>query len=382
MVGGTGLKHWYAILKWSALLLAFAIVAILLWIRRSHSASIVSTLTALDRVNFYQEDYLSKKDVWNTEETTIPIFSGLTILRHGQNTLTTSRTPKGKVNEQWMIGGEDTGYYPDDNCAVRFRSSDDGMEPPPMDLKEFGRLTGMGPAQESKGETWHGRAANRFEWEKAVDRQYGQVEQGTTTLFVDASTFLPLEWTTKEKMHTTSSQFDYAPADSRGFSITLPKGTPLYDLDEQRAELQRRVAIPMAEAKVGGKTIALRALVVDRYGDLRAWTTGGAGAPAGTNHLVRADGLKSVLPERRAPALAGPRVRPRVFKGLQLSVHDQLFARNTVFPPRITVRVPVWSETQESPIGWAVFPNVAPVKTWSVSFLTELGRSDIFYSHD
>ena len=56
----------------------------------------------------------------------------------------------------------------------------------------------------------------------------------------------------------------------------------------------------------------------------------------------------------------------------------QSFGLKTVFPSRITVRIPVWGEAGDSPIGWAVFKDVKPMVTGSTGMLTSPTNIDLF----
>jgi hypothetical protein len=73
-----------------------------------------------------------------------------------------------------------------------------------------------------------------------------------------------------------------------------------------------------------------------------------------------------------------PKPKPEDFEGLHLVKETQALPHNTIFPERLTIRLPIWDKAKASPVGWAVFENVKPVVTGDTTRLMWPMNIDIF----
>ncbi len=388
-------------LRWSATALAGAtMLAVLVWPTNSHAGSLEKSIAALDATPFYKQHMinLDAKGQINGE---------YTAWRRGEEThLIWSKMPdiSGAIlqndQEYWWLHREFTIYQRKDGYAIRYQQKGKSRGiVGPIDVKQLIAQDGKGGVKKFDGENWHGRTVIRYELSTGPwkDGQGILRDSATTTMIVDPDTNLPLEMKfNNDGFGSVLCEFEYPPFDPMKLAVSLPANVPIYDLDDQRAELKSQVMTPIADTRVAGKTIALRGLVVDHEGIVDAWTTGGAPRPFPrpmiAGEYLKVDGFTGYVPdfglyEKAATGTVTtkdigtwmpPQPQPERFHGLALIKERQSFGLKTVFPSRITVRIPIWGMTGDSPIGWAVFKDVKPMVTGSTGTLTSPMNVDLF----
>jgi len=383
------------ILRWSAPVLAcVAVGAALLWPTNSLATGLARTLSAFDAIKFHKQHQVCTNelgqqtlmsDIWTYGADYHMRTSG------ASNGLPYPIAPQ----DLWLVHGVLTNYLPKNGYASRHRINRTGTLGFSIDFKTIIKTNGHGGVKEYDNQKWHDQSVIRFALNTGPFKDGAGVTQSVnTTLLVDAKSYLPLEvFSHFPGQGTSVIDFEYPQFDPRLIAVNVPDGVPIYDLDVQREEIKERSMTPISTAHVAGRTITLRTLVVDHSGVLAAWISGGAPRPSTARELLRVDGLTLLEPTEepgsptwdssgihgtRQRAWSTSREAPEMFRGVPLIKETQSFARDTTFPPRLTVRIPVWGNEGDKPLGWAIFKNVKPTLTGSTPELMWPMNRDIF----
>ncbi|RYG34275.1 hypothetical protein EON81_15975 [bacterium] len=219
---------------------------------------------------------------------------------------------------------------------------------------------------------WEGRNVDRHTIDTDNVDGRGKTLRLHLTMVSDPESDRPLEMRAKmEGFQASVTRWDYPASNPGLLKLPIPKGTPVFDLNEQRAEILEAVASKGRRATVGGQSVELLQLWADATG--RATAIARADYAYPYDHGLEIEGMK-LATEPKSEPFSGRYaiVKPHLAKGRPIQLFTVYRTGNhqgVKFADSVTVRLPVFRG--EKLLGYARFKDVPVHRAWSVPFLLE-----------
>lgn len=233
---------------------------------------------------------------------------------------------------------------------------------------------------------WEGKKVDQYRISSNGKDALGQTLHSDVTLYAESGSDRPLyEQAKTDGFPQNAYRWRYPKPDSKIFDFSLPKGTPLYDLPQQRRVLKDVVRNATQKTTVNGIPITLRAVIVDHRNGVMAITTGGEGRIERDPQCLQIEGLTPGRPYG-APIMDGGFwndkfvFRAPIWEGMKLVGEYADFGKDIQIPEKFLLRVPIWIVDDALPcdkgtekgrrfIGYASFEVEHPIRTSYVNQL-------------